>query len=77
MRNIAIAEAKDMEIVRRNDKNGNELDASVRLTKENCPELQEILNELYFGSNILLVDSTVTNKGYVKEDKSSTEKRTA
>ena len=74
MRNIAIAEAKDMEIVRRNDKNGNELDASVRLTKENCPELQEILNELYFGSNISLVDS---NKGYVKEDKSSTEKRTA
>lgn len=69
-----IVEADKIEIVRRNDKNGNELDASVRFTKENCPELQEILNDLYLGVSSVAFDDKFTSTGKVKI---STEKKTA
>lgn len=34
-----------MQIVRRNDKYGNPIGDDVRITKDNCPELQEILDD--------------------------------
>ena len=39
-----------MQIVRRNDKNGDRIDDSIKITKSNCPELQEILDEIYTRS---------------------------
>lgn len=68
-----IIEADKIELVRRNDKNGNKLDDSVRLTKENCPELQEILNELYLGTSSVAVSDNFT----ASELKISTKKKTA
>lgn len=37
-----------MQIVRRNDINGRVLPEGTRITPENCPQLQEILNQIYY-----------------------------
>lgn len=38
-----------MRIKQRNDKNGNPLPKGTILTKENCPELQEVINEIAYN----------------------------
>jgi hypothetical protein len=43
----SVKEVCDLIIVARNDKNGNPLHEDVRLSPENCPDFQEIINSIY------------------------------
>ena len=38
-----------LRIVARNDRNGNPLKGDIRITSQNLPELQEMINKLYRG----------------------------